>query len=40
MRTTEVAGRLVKLEVEPFKSVERWPPGCKTWEETYGEEDA
>ena len=30
--------RLVKLEVEPFKSVERWPPGCKTWEETYGEE--
>jgi hypothetical protein len=40
---TEVPGsapdiRLVKLEVEPFKSVERWPPGCKTWEETYGEE--
>lgn len=30
--------RLVKLEVEPWKSVERWPPGCKTWEETYGEE--
>ena len=30
--------RLVKLEFEPFKSVERWPPGCKTWEETYGEE--
>ncbi len=30
--------RLVKLEVEPFKSVERWPPGCKTWEEIYGEE--
>ena len=39
---TEVPGsapgiRLVKLEFEPFKSVERWPPGCKTWEETYGE---
>ncbi len=30
--------RLVKLEVEPFKSVKRWPPKCKTWEETYGEE--
>jgi hypothetical protein len=30
--------RLVKLEVEPFKSVKRWPPGCKTWEEVYGEE--
>lgn len=30
--------RLVKLEVEPWKSVERWPPGCKTWEELYGEE--
>ena len=30
--------RLVKLEVEPYKSVERWPPGCKTWEEVYGEE--
>ena len=39
---TEVPGsapdiRLVKLEVEPFQSVERWPQGCKTWEETYGE---
>jgi hypothetical protein len=30
--------RLVKLEVEPWKSVKRWPPKCKTWEETYGEE--
>lgn len=30
--------RLVKLEVEPFKTVDRWPSGCKTWEETYGEE--
>lgn len=30
--------RLINLEVEPYKSVERWPPGCKTWEETYGEE--
>ena len=30
--------RLVKLEVEPYKSVKRWPPGCKTWEEVYGEE--
>ncbi|MGH6854351.1 MAG: hypothetical protein ACREDN_02915 [Aestuariivirga sp.] len=31
--------RLVKLEVEPFKSVvDAWPPGCKTWEETYGED--
>jgi hypothetical protein len=30
--------RLVKFGFEPFKSVDRWPPGCSTWEEVYGED--
>jgi hypothetical protein len=41
---TEVPGsapqlQLLKLEFEPFKQIERWPPGCQTWEEKYGEEE-
>jgi hypothetical protein len=30
---------LVSLVFEPFKQIERWPPGCQTWEEKYGEEE-
>jgi hypothetical protein len=31
---------LIRLAFEPFKQVERWPPGCQTWEEKYGEEES
>jgi hypothetical protein len=27
---------LVGLKFEPLRTVGRWPPGCKTWEEKYG----
>ncbi|MEX3006917.1 hypothetical protein [Hoeflea sp. TYP-13] len=31
--------RMTNLEFKPFHQIERWPPGCKTWEEKYGKKD-
>jgi hypothetical protein len=32
--------RLMGVDFQPFKSVDRWPPGCQTWEEKYGEDES
>ncbi len=32
--------RLVGVQFDPFKSVARWPPGCHTWEEKYGQDES
>ncbi len=32
--------RLVGVHFEPYKSVDRWPPGCQTREEKYGEDES